>query len=97
MSRWRNRGVTLKLGCPAAESDVGRREIKVASDESVWFSSLGLATGSAPLRLNVAGADQHCLLRRFANSVQEPPQPDRVRRLEKISVARGLRAAGYGR
>jgi nitrite reductase (NADH) large subunit len=57
MSWWRDRGVTLKVGCPATEIDVGRREIKIANDESVPFSRLVLATGSAPLRLNVPGAD----------------------------------------
>jgi nitrite reductase (NADH) large subunit len=54
---WRDRGVTLKYGCLATEIDVGRREIKIANDESVPFSKLVLATGSAPLRLNVPGAD----------------------------------------
>jgi nitrite reductase [NAD(P)H] large subunit len=54
---WRGRGVTLKYGCLATEIDVGRREIKIANDESVAFSKLVLATGSAPLRLNVPGAD----------------------------------------
>jgi hypothetical protein len=47
----------LKVGCPATEIDVGRREIKIANDQSVSFSRLVLATGSAPLRLNVHGAD----------------------------------------
>jgi hypothetical protein len=47
----------LKAGCPATEIDVGRREIKIANDESVSFSRLVLAKGSAPLRLNVHGAD----------------------------------------
>src|SRR3954469_24011120 len=54
---WRDRGVTLKYGCLATEIDVGRREIKIASDESVPFSRLVLATGSTALRLNVTGAD----------------------------------------
>jgi nitrite reductase (NADH) large subunit len=54
---WRDRGVTLKYGCRAIEIDVGRREVKIANDESVAFSRLVLATGSAPLRLNVPGAD----------------------------------------
>ena len=56
-SWWRDRGVTLKYGCVATEIDVGRREIKIAGEESVAFSKLVLATGSAPLRLNVPGAD----------------------------------------
>src|SRR5436309_3785200 len=54
---WRDRGVTLKYGCIAAEIDVGRRELKIANEESIAFSKLVLATGSAPLRLNVPGAD----------------------------------------
>src|SRR5207248_4526674 len=54
---WRDRGVTLKYGCVAAEIDVGRRELKIANEESIAFSKLILATGSAPLRLNVPGAD----------------------------------------
>jgi nitrite reductase (NADH) large subunit len=56
-SWWRDRGVTLKYGCVATEVDVGRRELKIAHEESIAFSRLILATGSAPLRLNVAGAD----------------------------------------
>lgn len=56
-SWWRDRGVTLKYGCAVAEIDVGRRELKIAGDESIAFSKLVLATGSTPLRLNVPGAD----------------------------------------
>jgi nitrite reductase (NADH) large subunit len=56
-SWWRDRGVTLKYGCVATEIDVGRRELKIAGEESVTFAKLVLATGSAPLRLNVPGAD----------------------------------------
>jgi nitrite reductase (NADH) large subunit len=54
---WRDRGVTLKYGCRVTAVDVGRRELKIAGDESVEFSCLVLATGSSPLRLNVPGAD----------------------------------------
>jgi nitrite reductase (NADH) large subunit len=54
---WRDRGVTLKYGCLATELDVGRRELKIANEESIAFSRLVLATGSTPLRLNVSGAD----------------------------------------
>ncbi len=56
-SWWRDRGVTLKYGCVATEIDVGRRELKIANEESVSFSRLVLATGSTPLRLNVPGSD----------------------------------------
>jgi nitrite reductase (NADH) large subunit len=54
---WRDRGVTLKYGCAVDEIDVGRRELKIANEESVTFSRLVLATGSSALRLNVPGAD----------------------------------------
>ncbi len=53
---WRDRGVTLKYGCVATEIDVGRRELKIANEESIAFSKLVLATGSTPLRLDVPGA-----------------------------------------
>jgi nitrite reductase (NADH) large subunit len=56
-SWWRDRGVTLKYGSRATGIDVGRRELKIANDESIAFSKLVLATGSTPLRLNVPGAD----------------------------------------
>src|SRR6195952_2111696 len=54
---WRDRGVTLRYGCVATEIDVGRRELKIANQESMEFSKLVLATGSTPLRLAVPGAD----------------------------------------
>jgi nitrite reductase (NADH) large subunit len=54
---WRDRGVTLKYGCTVDEIDVGRRELKIANEESVIFSKLVLATGSSPLRLNVPGVE----------------------------------------
>ena len=56
-SWWRDRGVTLKYGCAVTEIDVGRRELKIANEESVAFSRLVLATGSTPLRLSVPGAE----------------------------------------
>ncbi|HKS18149.1 MAG TPA: FAD-dependent oxidoreductase [Bradyrhizobium sp.] len=56
-SWWQDRGVTLKYGSTATEIDVGRRELKIENGESIHFSKLVLATGSAPLRLNVPGAD----------------------------------------
>jgi nitrite reductase (NADH) large subunit len=56
-SWWSERGVTLKYGCRATEVDIGRRELKIAGDESVPFSKLVLTTGASALRLNVPGAD----------------------------------------
>jgi nitrite reductase (NADH) large subunit len=53
---WRDRGVTVRYGYMATEIDVGRRELKIAGEESMEFSKLVLATGSTPLRLNVPGA-----------------------------------------
>jgi nitrite reductase (NADH) large subunit len=54
---WRDRGVTLKYGCRATEIDIGRRELKIAGEESIAFSRLVLTTGSSALRLSVPGAD----------------------------------------
>ena len=54
---WRERGVTLKYGCAVTEIDLGRRELKIANEESIEFSRLVLATGSTPLRLKVPGAE----------------------------------------
>src|SRR6266702_3576672 len=54
---WRDRGVTVKYRCLATAIDVGRRELKLANEESIAFSKLVLATGSTPLRLNVPGTD----------------------------------------
>src|SRR5690242_1928725 len=56
-SWWRDRGVTLKYGSVVTEIDVGRRELKIAGDESIEYSRLVLATGSTPLRLNLPGVD----------------------------------------
>ena len=56
-SWWQDRGVTLKYGCVASGIDISRRELKIENEESIRFSKLVLATGSAPLRLNVPGAD----------------------------------------
>ncbi|WP_084801593.1 NAD(P)/FAD-dependent oxidoreductase [Bradyrhizobium sp. Ec3.3] len=54
---WRQRGVTVRYGYRVTEIDVGRRELKIAGEESMEYSKLVLATGSTPLRLNVPGAD----------------------------------------
>src|SRR5207244_11165154 len=43
---WRDRGVTVKYRCVATESDVGRREVKIAGGASVEFSRVVSATGS---------------------------------------------------
>ncbi|HTO59668.1 MAG TPA: FAD-dependent oxidoreductase [Bradyrhizobium sp.] len=56
-SWWRDRGVTLKYNSLVTEIDVGRRELKIAGDESIEFSRLVLATGSSPLRLKLPGVE----------------------------------------
>jgi nitrite reductase (NADH) large subunit len=56
-SWWRDRGVTLKYGTVATGIDIGRRELKIAGEESISFSKLVLTTGSSALRLNVPGSD----------------------------------------
>jgi nitrite reductase (NADH) large subunit len=54
---WRDRGVTLRYGYRVTEIDTGRRELKIAGEESMSYARLVLATGSTPLRLGVPGAD----------------------------------------
>jgi len=54
---WRHRGVTVRYGYRVTEIDTGRRELKIAGEESMEYSKLVLAVGSTPLRLNVPGAD----------------------------------------
>src|SRR5258705_1428647 len=45
---WRDRGVTLKYGCAVTEIDVGRRELRIANEESIAVSPLGPSTRSMP-------------------------------------------------
>src|SRR6266852_692651 len=88
---WRDRGVTLKYGCLATEIDVGRRELKIANEESIAFSKLVLATGSTPLRLNVPGADLAGV-----HTFRDGPAdgaPDRCAGSRTIEIAR--RAQGH--
>src|ERR1700716_1130501 len=64
MSWWRDRGVTLTVGCPATELDVGRCEIKIANDERVSFPRLGWlrCAGSAsshPANLPLKHGERH--------------------------------------
>src|SRR3954452_20997044 len=54
---WRHRGVTVRYGYRVSEIETGRRELKIAGEESMEYSKLVLAVGSTPLRLNVPGAD----------------------------------------
>jgi nitrite reductase (NADH) large subunit len=54
---WRDRGVTVRYGYRVTEIDTGRRELKIAGEESMEYSKLVLATGSTPLRLNIPGVD----------------------------------------
>ena len=79
---WRDRGVTVKYGCRVTEIDVGRRELKIAGDESIEYSRLVLATGSTPLRLNRAR-------RRSRRRPHLPRQPRR----RPVAGARGAQEA----
>ncbi len=50
---WRDRGVTLKYGCAVTEIDVGRRELKIANEESIIVLQAG-----AGHRLDAAAAQR---------------------------------------
>jgi nitrite reductase (NADH) large subunit len=52
---WRDRGVTLLYGQRANAIDLAVRRVRLASGATLPFSKLVLATGSSPVRLNVAG------------------------------------------
>ncbi len=54
---WRDRGVTVTYGCAASSVDLAVRKVHLANGTDVPFSKLVFATGSAPLRLAVPGAD----------------------------------------
>jgi NADPH-dependent 2,4-dienoyl-CoA reductase/sulfur reductase-like enzyme/nitrite reductase/ring-hydroxylating ferredoxin subunit len=51
-------GIETRLGRAALEIDVRAREVVLASDESVPYDKLLLATGAEPVRLTIPGADQ---------------------------------------
>src|SRR3569623_642028 len=54
---WRDRGGTVTYGCAANSVDLAARKVHLANGTDVPFSKLVFATGSAPLRLAVPGAD----------------------------------------
>jgi nitrite reductase (NADH) large subunit len=54
---WRDRGVTVTYGCAANSVDLAARKVHLANGTEVPFSKLVFATGSAPLRLAVPGAN----------------------------------------
>src|SRR5262245_830947 len=50
--------IDLRLGAKVVDLDVGAREVATASGERIPYDRLLLATGAAPVRLDVPGADQ---------------------------------------
>jgi len=62
--------IELRLSTPVAAIDSGRRRLTLAGGEELGFGALLIATGAAPVRLPIPGADAaHVfLLRSFADS-----------------------------
>ncbi|MFG1339829.1 NAD(P)/FAD-dependent oxidoreductase [Xanthobacter autotrophicus] len=56
-SWWRDRGVTLQYGTPAAAIDRAQREVVLADGRRLPYARLVLATGSHPIRLPLPGMD----------------------------------------
>jgi nitrite reductase (NADH) large subunit len=54
---WRDRGVTLRYGMRASAVDPAARELMLSSGTRLAFSKLVFATGSQPVKLDVAGMD----------------------------------------
>jgi nitrite reductase (NADH) large subunit len=54
---WRDRGVTLRYGMRASAVDPTARELMLSSGTRLAFSKLVFATGSQPVKLDVAGMD----------------------------------------
>jgi nitrite reductase (NADH) large subunit len=54
---WRERGVTLLCGQRATDIDPSVRRVRLAGGATLPYARLVLATGSQPIRLDVAGMD----------------------------------------
>jgi nitrite reductase (NADH) large subunit len=54
---WRERGVTLRYGCPATAIDCAKRTVALANGKILPFSRLVIATGSRAIRPHVPGMD----------------------------------------
>lgn len=52
---WRDRGVTVRYGCPAVAVDVAARTVTLADGARLPFARLVFATGSRPIRLALPG------------------------------------------
>ena len=85
-SWWRDRGVTLIYGRPAATIDPARRELGLADGRTLPFARLVLATGSHAIRLPVPGMDLPGVL-----TFRDAGDADRL-----LAAARGARAVVVG-
>ena len=56
-SFYADNGIDLRLSCRVESIDVGARRVALSGGEQMPYDSLLLATGAAPRRLSVAGAD----------------------------------------
>ncbi|QRG06524.1 NAD(P)/FAD-dependent oxidoreductase [Xanthobacter dioxanivorans] len=54
---WREKGVTLQYGTPAAAIDRDRRQVVLSDGRRLPYAKLVLATGSHPIRLPLPGMD----------------------------------------
>src|ERR1043166_5640881 len=52
---WRDRGITLRYGCPVTAIDVPARRVALADGTTLPFGKLVLATGSQPIRPAIPG------------------------------------------
>lgn len=59
---WRDGGVTVRYGVPAAKVDTAARIVTLADGNQLAFTKLVFATGSKPIMLSVPGANLHGVL-----------------------------------
>ena len=85
---WRDGGVTVRYGVPAASVDVAARTVMLADGTLLSFSRLVFATGSKPLRLPLPGADLDGVLT-FRDVTDIDAMSAAVRRGRKVVVIGG--------
>ena len=88
------RRIEVRESAEVTALDVGRREVRLSSGETLRYGALLLATGAEPIRLPIPGAERALLLRTFADSRAIAARAEAGRRAVVIGASFiGLEAA----